>query len=198
MTRLLLCGITLCASPVVFAQPPASREQGAPQRTVTLTACVVRGGTNAQPITLSGAMIVPATDQPGEAASSPVPAPASSAATRPATATGTAGTPGAVGTSGTSGASGAASTSGTILAGTAPAGSSTSSVSGYRLSGADMSAWLGRRVQIVGSLVPAAPGAAPTTPSAIGTTRIGPDGSLVLPELRVVSVSPVTGDCPPR
>ena len=99
---------------------------------------------------------------------------------------------------GTAGTAGAVGTSGTVVAGTAPAGSSSSSASGYRLSGTDMSAWMGRRVQIVGSLVPAAPGGAPTSASAIGATHIGPDGSLVLPEFRVVSVSPVTGDCPQR
>jgi hypothetical protein len=113
--------------------------------------------------------------------------------------TGTAGTAGTAGTTGVAGAAGApapippSATAGASasIAGTAPAGSSGSSVSGYRLSGTDMSSWLGRRVQIVGSLVPAAPGATPT---------IGAAGAAhaTFPEFRVISVQPMTGDCPQK
>jgi len=44
-------------------------------------------------------------------------------------------------------------TSGAVT-GTAPAGSSSSGVSGYRLSGVDMTSWVGKRVQLVGTVVP--------------------------------------------
>ncbi|HMF96201.1 MAG TPA: hypothetical protein VKE96_17985, partial [Vicinamibacterales bacterium] len=80
---------------------------------------------------------------------------------------------------------------GAAVAGTAPAGSSGSSISGYRLTGADMTSWVGRRVQIAGSVVPAAPGAAASS-AAPGAPTVS------FPEFRVVSVQPVTGDCPQR
>jgi len=117
-----------------------------------------------------------------------------------------AGTPGATGTSGTAGTAGTAGTTGVAgtpatppagaptsaaVAGTAPAGSSGSSVSGYRLTGADMTSWLGRRVQINGSVVPAA--ASATASSATpGTPTVS------FAEFRVVSVQAMTGDCPQR
>jgi hypothetical protein len=194
MKPLLLCSIALIGTSAAFAQPPATPETGAP-RTITLTGCVAGGGASAQPITLTKAMVIPATEQAGVVTPSPLPAPVSATTTQPAT--GASG-PGTAGTTRTAGTAGAIGTSGTIVAGTAPAGSSASSVSGYKLSGTDMSAWLGRRVQIVGSLVPAAPGGAPASPAAIGAAPLGPDGAPVLPEFRVVSVSPVTGDCPQR
>jgi len=194
MVRLLLCGITLVGSSVAFAQTPAPPETGATPHTITLTGCV-GGGANAQPVTLTSAMVIPTTEQAGTVMPSPVPAPVSPTATQPAAATGAAAKAGGTGAAGTPGAVG---TSGTMVAGTAPAGSSSSSISGYKLSGTDMSPWLGRRVQIVGSLVPDAPNGAPTSAAAIGATRIAPDGSPILPELRVVSVSPVTGECPGR
>src|SRR5262249_16984945 len=77
-----------------------------------------------------------------------------------------------------------------VVTGTAPAGSSASSVSGYRLSGADMTGWIGRRVQIVGTMTPSAAGASATNPA------VTP--SATLPEFRVVSVQPISGDCPPQ
>jgi len=74
--------------------------------------------------------------------------------------------------------------------GTAPAGSSASSVSGYRLTGADMTGWIGRRVQIVGQQVPTTAGASATNPAVTASST--------LPEFRVVSVQPISGDCPPQ
>jgi pilus assembly protein FimV len=241
MKTAVLTGFLIVCSAAAFAQTPAAAPQSPASRTITLTGCV-GGGSNAQPITLANAMVVPGGEANAAASPSPVPGAVSAGTTQPPAA---AGTPGAVGTSGTAGAagtaggvgtptggaaagvgtppvsgvagatagtaggaptygaagagtsatagspappSGAVGTSGTI-AGTAPAGSSTSSVSGYRLTGADMAGWVGRRVQIVGSVAPATPGVpaspaagAPTTPS--------------MPEFRVVSVQPVTGDCP--
>ena len=126
----------------------------------------------------------------------PPPAGAASAGVGPAGAagpTGAAGTATAAGATGTAGVAGAAGATPTAsasagIAGTAPAGSSASSLSGYRLSGTDMTSWIGRRVQIVGSVVPAAAAASPTAaPGASG-----------FPEFRVMSVQPTTGDCPQR
>ena len=110
--------------------------------------------------------------------------------------TGTAGTASAAGATGTAGVAGSPSATPTAgasagIAPTAPAGSSASSLSGYRLSGTDMTSWIGRRVQIVGSVVPAAPGASPT--AAAGATSAS-----AFPEFRVISVQPTTGDCPQR
>jgi hypothetical protein len=86
------------------------------------------------------------------------------------------------GTTGTSG----------VMTGTAPAGSSGSSITGYRLSGADMQPWLGKRVQLLGTFAPAA--AAP-----VGSTTATPvtGGANTPPalEFRVQSVQPVTGPC---
>jgi hypothetical protein len=56
-------------------------------------------------------------------------------------------------------------------------------MNGYRLSGTDMSAWSGQRVQIVGVVVPAAPNA-------------GAAGATAMPEFRVQSVQPTSGPCP--
>ena len=56
------------------------------------------------------------------------------------------------------------------------------------LSGADMAGWVGRRVQIVGSVVPA--------PAGASISPAGASTSPPMPEFRVVSVQPVTGDCP--
>jgi hypothetical protein len=161
------CGIALLCSFAAFAQTPPTPADA--PKAITITGCVA-GGVNSQSITLTNAMVIPAADASaeGSAAPSPVPPPVSSPATQP---------PSAVGTSGT-------------VAGTAPAGSSTSSVSGYHLSGVDMSSWLGRRVQIVGSVVPS-----PIPPAAGTATAASAPGTVKLPELRVVSVQPATGSC---
>jgi pilus assembly protein FimV len=221
MRTAVLCGIAIACSSAAFAQTPdAQPPSTAAPRTITLTGCV-GGGTNAQPITLANAMVVP-TGQDAATTPLPVPGAASAGTTQPtaggvgtpgtatagvgtagtasadvgsAAGTGVAGTagapgtPGAVGTSGVAPAAGAGSSA--TIAGTAPAGSSGSSISGYRLSGADMASWIGRRVQIVGSLVPALPGAMP----AAGATG-APHATF--PEFRVVSVQPMTGDCPQK
>jgi len=189
----VLCGIALVCSSAAFAQtPPAPAADG--PKTITLTGCV-GGGTNAQPITLANAMVIPSADAAGAAApsSSPLLDAVSPPETQP---------PSAVGTSGAAGTAGANApsptpattphaigTSGTIT-GTAPAGSSTSSISGYRLSGADMTPWIGRRVQIVGTLVPPA-----ARRSSGGTGASNPLGAIATPEFRVVSIQPVTGSC---
>ena len=222
MKTAVVCGIAIACSSAAFAQAPDPQAPANTPRTITLTGCV-GGGSNAQPVTLANAMVVP-TAQEAATTPSPVPPAASSGATQPAGAAagvgtagtaaagvGTAGTASAgVGTAGTMPPAGAAGTSGVAsagapppipppssagasasIAGTAPAGSSGSSISGYRLSGTDMASWIGKRVQIVGSVVPAAASAIPPAgaPGASG---------LSFPEFRVVSVQPATGDCPQK
>jgi len=59
-----------------------------------------------------------------------------------------------------------------------------------------MTAWVGQRVQIVGSVVtPTAP--AGSSSSATGSTGAA-SGATAMPEFRVISVQPVSGPCPPR
>jgi hypothetical protein len=57
-------------------------------------------------------------------------------------------------------------------------------LNGYRLSGADMSNWAGQRVQVTGTMTPAAGIRSGTTPA--------------MPEFRVQSVQPMPGTCPPQ
>jgi len=152
--------------------------------------------------------VIPAAEQPAAAAASPSPVPDAVSPTptppQSSASAGAAAGPGAAGvvappaTSETAGAGAPAAvgTTGTV-AGTAPAGSSSSSASGYRLSGADMSTWIGKRVQIVGSLVPAAASTGAFR-SSIGASPAGASGTPALPEFHVVSVSPATGDCSNR
>jgi hypothetical protein len=79
------------------------------------------------------------------------------------------------------------------MTGTAPAGSSGSSITGYRLSGTDMQPWLGKRVQLQGTFVPAAASPAGSTAAAAAVTG----GAITPPtlEFRVQSVQPVSGPC---
>jgi hypothetical protein len=60
---------------------------------------------------------------------------------------------------------------------------------GYRLSGADMSPFVGQRVQIVGTFAPA-----PATSSPSGVSgATGTSGTTAIPEFRVISVRPIGG-----
>jgi hypothetical protein len=198
MKTAVLCGIALLYSSAAFAQTsPAAVPDSA--KTITLTGCV-GGGTNAQPITLANAMVIPSTDAAGATATAPSPLPGAVSApeTQPPTAVTTSGAAGtaAAAPPSTPPAPSAVGTSGTIT-GTAPAGSSTSSISGYRLSGTDMTSWIGRRVQIVGTVVPAPARSSTPGATAAGATTGSPlSGAIAMPEFRVVSVQPVTGSCP--
>jgi hypothetical protein len=196
MKTVVLCGITLLAVAPAFAQTSTPASADPVSKTVTLTGCV-GGGMDAAPITLSQAMVVPTTPQPDQTPS-PVPPSASSPATQPPDPTlppsgAAAVTPSPTGTSGTKmPAPGTVGTTG-VMTGTAPAGSSGSSITGYRLSGTDMQPWIGKRVQLNGTFVPAA--AAPagsTTPAAVTGGASTPPAL----EFRVQSVQPVTGPCP--
>lgn len=164
-----------------------------------MTGCV-GGGADSKPMTLSQALIIATTPQPGQADRKPSPTPpsVSSTATEPADPTlppaGAAAVvmPSPTGTSGTkSFATGTDGTTG-VVTGTAPAGSSASTATGYRLSGADMQPWIGKRVQLIGTFAPAA---ATATAAAPGTTNVAASTPPTL-EFRVQSVQPATGSCP--
>lgn len=202
MKTVVLCGITLLAAATASAQttaPAAAANQ--PANMVTLTGCV-GGGSESRPITLSNALIVPGTPQPGQpdATSSPVPPPVSATGTQPSDPTAPppsaapvmpapATMPSPIGTSGSkTTASTPVGTSG-IVTGTAPAGSSGSTLTGYRLSGADMQPWIGKRVQVIGTFVPAAPMS--PAPSVTGAAAAPP-----LLEFKVQTVAAASGPCP--
>ena len=198
-----LCSLAMfCATAAVgqtSAAPSQTPSLSEALKTLSITGCVA-GGFNGEPVSLTHAMVLPfgsaaaLTDSPAtsdtSASASPDPTRVSAGATQPQTSTpplpaapptdaGAATTaPSPVGTSGT-------------IAGTAPAGSSASSVAGYRLSGVDMTSWIGRRVQIVGTVQPARP---MTQAVAVETSdRIA---MAAMPQFRVLSVQPVTGACP--
>src|SRR5580704_16112209 len=179
MKAVALFGISVLTVAPAFAQTSATASADPANRTVTLTGCV-GGGSDSAPITLSQAMVVPTTAQPDQT-SSPVPSSASSPVTQPPDATlppsgAAAVTPAPTGTSGAS--MPAPSTAGTtgVMTGTAPAGSSGSSITGYRLSGADMRPWLGKRVQLRGTFAPAtaAPAGSTTTSAVTGGASTPP------------------------
>jgi hypothetical protein len=201
MKTVVLCGITLLAAATASAQTSTSATAAdQPAKTVTLTGCV-GGGSESKPITLSNALVVPTTTQPGlpDQVPSPVPPAVSVTGTQPADPTAPppsatpavpapAMPPSPAGTSGTKTSSTPVGTSG-IVTGTAPAGSSGSTLTGYRLSGADMQPWIGKRVQVIGTFVPAAPPS--PAPSVTGAAAAPP----VL-EFRVQTVMPTSGPCP--
>jgi hypothetical protein len=210
MRTVVLCGLTLLAVVPAFGQTGVPADADTANKTVTLTGCV-GGGSESGPITLRNALIIPGTLQPGQPdpSGSNIP-PASSTTTQPgdptlppptaapvpsaATATATSGASSPTGTSGTKTPPASAPAASGVVTGTAPAGSSSSSVTGYRLSGADMQPWIGKRVQIIGTFVPAPP--SPTPSAANPPTVTGASATPPLLEFRVQTVQPTTGSCP--
>jgi hypothetical protein len=213
MKSAMLFGITLLAATPVFAQTSTTPAPGSAAQshanTVTLTGCVGGGNSGAMPITLTNALAIPGTAQPGQLDQTPSPLPPASSATgtQPSdptlpppssapvspTATPAPAPTSPVGTSGTKTPS-STGTSGSSVAGvtgTAPAGSSASSVSGYTLSGVDMKPWVGKRVQVIGTFAPATSPSASATPSASGAASLS-----AMREFRVQTVQPATGPCP--
>lgn len=212
----ILTGLAcFCASAALGQTPtsnppaPGTAAPGQTVQTLTLTGCV-GGGNNSSPFTLADAMVIPTTQAPAApavaspaippatpavpptAAAAPPATPAAVPPTTPAAvppATPAAVPPSAVGTSGTAasgtpssptpGTPGAVGTAGSV----APAAPG---MNGYALSGIDMSGWTGRRVQIVGRVVPPGSGAA------AGSATPGLTG------FRVQSVIPTDGNCPQR
>src|SRR5262245_17530810 len=90
--------------------------------------------------------------------------------------------PGEVGAVGTVGRTTPRAATGTIGAPAPPLG--------YRLTGSDMSAWVGRRVQVVGTMDLVPP---PIIPGTVDLSNPG-----TFPEFSVHSVLPLTGACPQR
>jgi hypothetical protein len=183
-----LCSAIVISAATASAQTKASPVASDAPKTIAVTGCVA-GGSKSEPVTLTQAMVLPfgspaVTPEPISAAEpaapvSPQPSQVSATPTQPQSPvqpeppSRSSAIPGAVGTSGT-------------IAGTAPVGSSASTLDGYHLSGVDMTTWIGRRVQIVGTVEPAKEAVAldaakPAVPP--------------MPTLRVMSVQPVTGPC---
>ena len=198
MKTVVLCSLTLLAMVPAFAQTSAPAAGDPSSKTVTLTGCV-GGGADSKPITLSQALIIPGSPQPGQSDPSLVPPAASSAGTEPPDPTLPPPTAAPVqpvssptGTSGTKTPASSAGTTG-VVTGTAPAGSSGSSVTGYRLTGADMQPWIGKRVMLRGSFVPTASSA--TAPAGTSSTVTGAAAVPPVLEFRVQSIQPTTGPC---
>jgi hypothetical protein len=101
----------------------------------------------------------------------------------PPTATGTTGATAA----GTTGSAGSVAAPASPV--TSPEGGAAGS--GYRLTGTDMNAWVGQRVQIVGTIVPSSSKSGEGSPSAAA-------GSTPMQEFRVQSVQMIPGSCPPQ
>ena len=198
MKTAVLCGFTLLAIEPLFAQTNPQPGADDPNKTVTLTGCVA-GGADERAITLSNALIVPGTPQPGQLDQTPSDLPpTSSTATQPVDPTLPPPTAAPVqpptssptGTSGTKTPPPTATGATGMVTGTAPAGSSGSSITGYRLSGADMQPWIGKRVQIIGTFAPVAPSAGSQSAATSGA------GTPAVREFRVQTVQPATGVCP--
>ena len=183
-----LCSVVVLSAAAASAQTSASPIASDAAKTISVTGCVATGS-KSESVTLTHAMVLPfgspaVAPEPISAAEpvapvSPEPSQVSAAPTQPKSPaqpeppSRTSAIPGAVGTSGT-------------IEGTAPAGSSASTMDGYRLSGVDMTTWIGRRVQIVGTVEPAKEAVALDTAKPAGPP---------MPTLRVMSVQPVTGPC---
>jgi hypothetical protein len=178
MKRFLLSGIVVLASATLLAQAPSSSSQAtAPAgstsvQTFTLTGCVGGGESSADGVTLSNAMVIPsARSSSSSASSSTAASPVPPSASAPTTA------------------------AGLSRAGKTASAAATSS----RLSGADLSSWIGKRVQVVGSIVPGAAASAGSPASSVAGAT-GTSGSMSIPELRVESVQPVSNgpSCPEK
>ena len=194
--------------------PTGGQQSSAGQ--VTMSGCVTPGMTAGDALTLSGASIV-------NAGSAALPAPGQPQTTEPAGAgtlppIGSGAATGATGLTGTAGSAGAAGTTGSSASSSMALNSNASTTAadlarGYRLSGSDVSAYAGKRVQIVGGFVPtanAAGSAGAASSGVVGSTGMtgagsaGTSGSTpssmtaTLPEFQVLSVTPIEGPCPPR
>jgi hypothetical protein len=178
MKTLWLCSFAVLGAATAFAQSPASQTNPPASndaQTILMTGCVARGSKN-DPVTLTYAMVLP-TGSPALASDAPPAVESATRAPEPASVSAPETQPRAIGTTGS-------------ISGTAPAGSSASSVDGYRLSGVDMTSWIGRRVQLTGTVVSPAP-----SPSPAATDSTGSAPAASLREFHVTNVQPVTGPC---
>ena len=212
-----LCGLAALSASALAQTLASSALQST--ATVTITGCVT-GRASSLPIVLSEAIVLPygsaavaAESVAGDAFALPIPE--GTPATPPLTpAVSTPGIPGAASSLGTidiGSASIGIGTRGTSRTPSTPVGtagltaatsqvssaaaedSSASGVDGYRLSGLNVTPWIGRRVQITGVFVPST---AAEQPVAEDATVAGAEPPPPMPEFRVVSVQPVTGPCP--
>jgi hypothetical protein len=187
MKTAVLFSIALLSVTTAGAQTSAPATADQSKESVTLSGCVT-GGSGLNPVTLTQALLLPGTHEPGQVDQTPSLIPPSVSAGATQQASSEAAVPSPVGTSGSK-TSSPISTSG-VASGTAPAGSSGASLSGYRLSGVDMTPWLGQRVLLLGTFVPAAPQAAPSA-TITGATAAPP-----LLEFKVSGVKQTSGSCP--
>ena len=180
----------LCAWPASAQLPSPNVSQPTSQinsastaaQRITLSGCVGNiNQSSPNDFILSSAAIVPTSVAPATPTSATPPAvPPVASPTTPATAA-TPPNPTTPPTSATPGVNAAATQPNAIA-------------SDYRLSGLGMSSWSGQRVQVVGVVVPS------TTAGSSATTPVGTTGTMgkPMPEFRVQSVQPATGECPPR
>ena len=213
-----LCGLAALSASTALAQTLASSALQS-TATVTITGCVT-GRASSRPIVLSEAIVLPygsaavaAESVAGDAFALPIPE--GTPAAPPLTpVVSTPGIPGAVsslgtidigsarigiGTRGTSrtpptpvGTAGLAAATSPVSSAAAE-DSSEAGVDGYRLSGLNVTPWIGRRVQIPGVFVSST---AAERAAAEDATVAGAEPPPPMPEFRVVSVQPVTGPCP--
>jgi hypothetical protein len=146
-----------------------------------MTGCVA----GAQPFTLSNALILPDASKPAAESDTPSPVPpqVSATPTQPAGS-------GSAAASATAGATGTAGNAIPVASGTSGSTVKASTPGTYLLTGTDMTPWSGKRVQLVGTVVPRNP--ASTSASAV--TSAGTEAAPL--ELKVQSVQGVAGPCP--
>ena len=179
-------GFTL-SNPVVL--PSGGSTSGAASSPATSGSSTASSSATQPPTSATPPTSTPPTSTPPTSATPP-PSTAGTSGTSTARPTGTTGSAGTAGTAGTS--SGTAGTSSSAMppstAGAAGRTSSTSAFNGYRLSGADLAQYAGKRVEVTGTFAPSS--SSNSTASASGT------GATNLQEFRVVSVKPIGGSCP--
>lgn len=182
MRMAIATGLFLIATGLASAQTSSPSDAAAPAKTVTMTGCVA-GSSGAQPFTLANAQVLPDAPKPGAESEtpSPVPPPVTAPRTEPAgSGTTTTATAGAIGTAGNAIP---------VPAGTSGSTAKDSNGGTYSLTGTDMTPWAGKRVQVVGTLIPAKTVTASASPAA--------SASAAAPlELKVQSVQGIAGTCP--
>jgi hypothetical protein len=176
-------GLVLISAGLASAQTSSASDAAASAKTLTITGCVA-GSAGAQPFTLANALVLP--DAPKSGAESETPSPVPPLVSAPPT------EPAGSGTTSANATAAATGTAGNAIA--APAGTSgstakDSSVGTYSLTGTDMTPWAGKRVQVVGTVVPQQTAAAAARPA-------GSASAAAPLELRVQSVQGISGPCP--
>ena len=183
MRTAIATGLVLISAGWVSAQTSSPSDAATQAKTVTMTGCVA-GSSGAQLFTLANAVVVPDAPKPGAESetSSPVTPSVSATPTEPAgSGTATTATPGATATAG-SAVPRPAGTSGSVA--------KDSNVGMFSLTGTDMTPWAGKRIQVVGTVIPA------KTAPVSATAGTGASANAAPLELRVQSVQGIAGTCP--